>query len=183
LISLWTSAPFLHNNSLGKFTGDPSVAGRMSAFDDAVDKLLWPEHRLGKASIWRTSRECSLQIQASALPDAARVLLKPHLDDDGYFRLGPIPEGTPVNLLANLNPGADPAELIKLCVKIKATLLRVKLERLDPAATKALMTREIAPALFAASKCPDLVEDRGHLFGTQLPDDDKRSLIEYLKTL
>ena len=25
LISLWSSAPFLHNNALGKFTGDPSV--------------------------------------------------------------------------------------------------------------------------------------------------------------
>jgi hypothetical protein len=183
LISLWTSAPFLHNNALGKFTGDPSVAGRMEAFNDAIEKLLWPEKRLGKASIWRTTRECSLQVQASAMPESVRLLLKPHLDPDGYFRLGPIPEGTPVNLLANLNPKADPAELVKLCLKIKATLLRIKVEHLDSAAAKELMKKEIAPALFAASKCPDLIEDRGHLFGTRLPDDDKRALIEYLKTL
>ena len=39
LVSLWSSAPFLHNNVLGKFTGDPSVAGRMEAFNDAVEKL------------------------------------------------------------------------------------------------------------------------------------------------
>jgi hypothetical protein len=155
----------------------------MDAFNDAVEKLLWPERRLGKDSIWRTSRECSLQIQAAALPPVLRTLLKPHLDPDGYFRLGPVPEGTPVNLLANLNPDTDAAELVKLVLKIKAVLVRIKLENLDSAAAKELMRKEIAPALFAASKCPDLIEDRGHLFGTQLPDEDKRSLIEYLKTL
>ncbi|MEO6001575.1 MAG: hypothetical protein ABIZ04_01530 [Opitutus sp.] len=183
LVSLWTSAPFLHNNALGKFTGDPSVAGRMDAFNDAAEKLLWPEKRLGKNSIWRTTRECSLQVQASALPAAVRTMLKPHLDPDGYFRIGPVPEGTPVNLLANLDPDTDAVQLIKLCLTIKATLAKIKLEHLDSAAAKELMKRDIAPLLFAASKCPDLIEDRGHLFGTRLPDDDKRSLIEYLKTL
>jgi hypothetical protein len=183
LVSIWTSAPFLHNNALGKFTGDPSVAGRMDAFNDAAEKLLWPEKRLGKDSIWRTSRECNLQIQVAAMPAALRVLLKPHADPDGYFRLGPVPEGTPVNLLANLDPDTDKAQLVDICLKIKAALGRIKAEKLDSAAAKELMKKEIAPALFAASKCPDLIEDRGHLFGTKLPDDDKRALIEYLKTL
>jgi hypothetical protein len=32
LVSVWSSAPLFHNNALGKFTGDPSVAGRMDAF-------------------------------------------------------------------------------------------------------------------------------------------------------
>ena len=32
------------------------------------------------------------------------------------------------------------------------------------------------------SKCPDFVVNRGHLFGTKLPDADKRALIEFLKT-
>lgn len=40
LISLWSSAPFFHNNSLGKYNADPSVAGRMEAFNDASEKLL-----------------------------------------------------------------------------------------------------------------------------------------------
>ena len=35
----------------------------------------------------------------------------------------------------------------------------------------------------AESLCPDLIEDRGHEFGTRLPDADKRALIEFLKTL
>jgi hypothetical protein len=183
LISLWSSAPFFHNNSLGKFTGDPSVAGRMEAFNDAVQKLLWPEKRLGPDSIWRTTRECSLQLQAAVIPEPLRTLLKPHLDPDGYFRLGPIPEGTPINLIANIDPETDPVKLVELCLKIKKVLLQVKLEHLDPAATKALMRDELAPALIAVSKCPDLVEDHGHTFGASLADDDKNALIEYLKTL
>jgi hypothetical protein len=155
----------------------------MEAFNDAVEKLLWPDLRPDKDSIWRTTRECNLQVQAAALPLALRTLLKPHLDPDGYFRLGPIPEGTPVNLLANIDPDTDPAELVKVCLKIKTTLARIKLEHLDAAASKALWKTEVAPDLFAISKCPDLIEDRGHLFGTNLPDEEKRALIEYLKTL
>ncbi|MBI3853624.1 MAG: hypothetical protein HY298_25545 [Verrucomicrobia bacterium] len=183
LISVWSSAPLLHNNALGKFTGDPSVKGRMAAFNDAIEKLLWPEKRLDKASIWRTSQECNLQIQESVLPEPLRTLLKPHTDADGYFRLGPIPEGTPVNLLANIDPDTDPKELVALCLKIKKAMLKIKLEKLDSAAAKDLLKAEVAPALFKASKCPDLIEDRGHYFGTELPDADKRALIEYLKTL
>jgi hypothetical protein len=46
LISIWATAPFLHNNALGKFNNNPSVKGRLEAFDDAAAKLLWPEKRL-----------------------------------------------------------------------------------------------------------------------------------------
>lgn len=182
LVGLWTSAPFFHNNALGKFTGDPSVAGRMDAFNDAVEKLLWPEKRLGKASIWRTSRECSLQLQLAVIPEPLRTLLKPHADADGYFRLGPIPEGTPINLLGNLNPDADPAELVKLCLEIKRSLAEIKLRNLKGEEAKAVLREHVAPRLWAASKCPDFIEDRGHTFGSDLPDSDKRALIEYLKT-
>ncbi len=183
LIALWTSAPFLHNNALGKYTGDPSVKGRMDAFNDAAEKLLWPEKRLGHDSIWRTTQECNLQIQAAALPTALRALLKPHLDSDGYFRLGPIPAGTPIALLANLDPDTPVKELAQLAIRIKRTLLEVRLRNLDAEATKELMRREVAPLLFAASKSPDFITDRGHTFGSDLPDPDKRALIEYLKTL
>ena len=183
LISLWTSAPFFHNNALGKFTGDPSVAGRMDAFNDAVEKLLWPEKRLGQDSIWRTSRECSLQIQIAVVPEPLRTLLRGQTDSDGYFRLGPIPEGTPINLLANLDPDAGPAELVKLCLAIKRTLAEIRLKKLNPVDSKALMREKVAPLLFAASKCPDLIEDRGHTFGADLADQDKRAVIEFLKTL
>jgi hypothetical protein len=183
LISCWSSAPFLHNNALGKFTGDPSVKGRLDAFNDAVEKLLWPEKRLGTNSIWRTSQECQLQIQLAVIPEPLRTALKPHADSDGYFRIGPIPEGTPINLLANVDPEASLVDLGKLCIGVKTTLARIKLEHLDSAAARELLRKEVAPQLWKVSKCPDFVEDRGHYFGTELPDADKLALIEFLKTL
>src|SRR5262249_14608115 len=45
LISLWATAPFLHNNALGEYTHDPSIQGRLRAFDDGIDKILWKETR------------------------------------------------------------------------------------------------------------------------------------------
>ncbi|MBS0264459.1 MAG: hypothetical protein JSS02_21165, partial [Planctomycetes bacterium] len=183
LISLWSSAPFLHNNALGKFTGDPSVAGRMEAFNDAVEKLLWPEKRLNHDSIWRTTRECQLQIQVAAIPEPLKTLLKPHIDDDGYFRIGSIPEGTPINLLASLGPEMGIDEVAKLVIKLKLALLEIKARGLDAAGAREVLREKVAGELFKASNCPDLVEDRGHYFGTDLPDDDKRALIEFLKTL
>jgi hypothetical protein len=183
LISVWSSAPFLHNNSLGKFTGDPSVRGRMEAFNDAIEKLLWPEKRLGKDSIWRTTQDCTLQIQAAALPAALRALLKPFIDSDGYFRIGMVPAGTPINLLANVDPEIDPKQLADIFLRIKLALAEIKLRRLDAAAAAEVMKSQVAPGLIKISKCPDLVEDRGHYFGTDLADDDKRALIELLKAL
>lgn len=188
LISCWSSAPFLHNNALGKFTGVPSVAGRMEAFDDAVTKLLWPEKRLGTNSIFRTTQEANIQIQASVLPEPLRTLLKPFYDRnvDGqteYLHIGPIPEGTPIGLLANVDGDADPKDLAALCVKVKVALAKIRLQNLNAAAAKELLRSEVAPALWKVSNCRDLVEDRGHEFGSELADADKLALIEFLKTL
>src|SRR5436190_9596110 len=46
LMAVWATAPLLHNNSLGLFNNDPSLKGRLAAFDDAIRKLLWPAKRL-----------------------------------------------------------------------------------------------------------------------------------------
>ena len=48
-------------------------------------------------------------------------------------------------------------------------------------ATQRLMT--LVPDLYELNSCPDFIEDKGHYFGTDLPDADKRALIEYLKTM
>ncbi len=183
LLAVWSSAPFLHNNALGKFTGDPSVAGRLDAFTDAIEKLLWPGRRPDRDSIARTARESTVQFRSAGIPEPLRTLLRPCTGPDGVVRLGPIPAGTPIALIANLDPESDPAALARLCVKLNATFAAIRRQHLDAAGASALLREEVAPALFAASKCPDLVADRGHLFGTELPDDDKRALIEYLKTL
>lgn len=183
LINCWSSAPFFHNNALGKFTGDPSVAGRMEAFDDAVRKLLWPEQRLGTNSIWRTSQRCSLQVQMAVISEPLRSILKTYADPDGYFRIGPIPRGTPINLIANIDPEANPLELGKLCIKIKTSLAKIAEEHLDDEAAAKILHDQVGEELWKVSKCPDFVEDRGHSFGADLSDTDKAALIEFLKTL
>ena len=174
LVSLWSSAPFLHNNALGKFTGDPSVAGRLEAFSDAAEKLLWPSKRLAKASIWRTQNECSLHLRKEFVPKP----LQKFADSDGYLKIGPIPKLTPINLIANLEPNAE--HLLKLA-KVSEALLRIKASGLPPDAATAELVKMV-PELIAANKCPDFVEDEGHYFGTDLADADKHALIEYLKT-
>ena len=125
LVSLWSSAPFFHNNMLGIFTGDPSVEGRMRAFNDAAEKLLWPEKRLGKASIWRTENECALHVSKEFVPK----VLWPLADDEGYLNIGQIPKGTPINLIANLQP--DPREAVALGLKIKRAFLAIKADNLS----------------------------------------------------
>jgi len=174
LVSLWSSAPFLHNNALGNFNGDPSVAGRMAAFNDAVEKLLWPEKRLNKASIWRTQNECSLHLRKEFVPKPLRRFA----DSDGYIKIGLIPKGTPVNLVANLEPDSQHAGAF---FKIAEKLIKIKIGKLSSEAAAAEL-RKLVPELIAANKCPDFIEDKGHYFGTDLPDNDKRALIEYLKT-
>jgi hypothetical protein len=174
LVSVWSSAPLLHNNMLGKFTGDPSVAGRMDAFNDAVEKLLWPEKRLGKDSIWRTQNDCSLHLRKEFVPEPLRRMA----DTDGYITVGMIPQGTPVNLVANLEPNF---QNIDVFLKIAKKLVKIKTA--NPSREEAAAEfNKLVPDLLAANKCPDFVEDKGHYFGTDLPDTDKRALIEYLKT-
>jgi hypothetical protein len=175
LVSVWSSAPFLHNNALGKFTGDPSVAGRMEAFNDAVEKLLWPEKRKGPDSIWRTNQRCYLHIRREYVPWALRF----RCDGDGYLNIGPIPAGIPINLIANLEPSSW--DLLTLVPRIKADLDKVRAQRLDDEAAKKVFAN-LVPDLIKANKCPDFIEDKGHYFGTNLTDTDKGALIEFLKT-
>ena len=161
LISIWASAPFFHNNTLGKHVHAVDVDSRMAAFNDGIEKLLWPEKRAG--IIWRTSEESSLRIPAAQLQSRIlKWLLRDRLADDAYV-LGPIPKGTPVNLLANTD--------LEITSIAKARQLAAVLKKPRPVAE-----------LMALSACPDFIEDRGHYFGVSLPDADKRALIEFVKT-
>jgi hypothetical protein len=259
LISIWTSAPLLHNNSLGLFNNDPSVDGRLASFDDAIRKLLWPDRRLESSSyneataerlkrdhglIWRTTQETYLNIPARIVPAqlsrrvgiVMRILAWfPWLQNIkslwlpsfllvaafvallkasrwktrfwlgyvplvsalligssifflngrlGDLRLGPIPKGTPVNLIANINPDADPEILAKAINVTWSTLSEIESRHLGEEETQKLMREKVAPALLAASKCPDMVMDQGHYYEwfKTMSDEDKESLIELLKT-
>jgi len=180
LIGIWATAPFLHNNALGTYTGDPSVAGRMKAFDDAMTKLLWPEKRLGPASIPRTTTISYIEIPQDYLPKELQPLAQ-----SGVLRIGPIPAGTAIDLIANANldfsNSDNAAKLVQLITKAQGNLLSIDTKHLDAAAAQQLL-RSLVPDLLAISKCPDFVEDRGHYFGSQLSDADKRALMEFIKT-
>jgi hypothetical protein len=218
LISLWSTAPFLLNNSIGRFEPDPSVEARMRSFDDAIEKLLWPEKRdkdpvLGDkvpGIIDRTTdlggqgRPSYLRVARENLPEALQGIAAraerylPWLFGNGGIEIGPIPVGTPVNLLANLDPlseSADPSErlahdkrLLEFVIQTKRDLQALPRAASDVEAKKALAN--LIEPLLKLSKCPDFVVSRGHYFGTGyvkdgepgLSDADKRSLIEYLKT-
>jgi len=186
LVATWAGAPFFHNNALGEFTGDPSVEGRLKAYHDAMNKLLWPDKRLGVKSIYRSTQESWIHIYKNFLPAGLSVALKDMTDAEGNVRIGPIPQGTPIGLLSNIDIDLDLKDtermkkLIGLLIDLRRGLVEIKERNLvgDPAVER---LRELAPDLLAASKCPDFVTDRGHYFGTTLPDEDKRALIEFVK--
>jgi hypothetical protein len=131
----------------------------------------------------------------------------------GDVTLGPIPSGIPVNLLADIkllpegdDPVAHAATLVEILAKLKLDLISLAPDLRADTATDEKLRHEfadLAKPLMKISKCPDFVVNRGHYFGTEafnqqanltedekafgqepeLSDDDKRALIEFLKTL
>ena len=103
------------------------------------------------------------------------------------FDFGPIPKGTPVNLLANTNlelSGVRKAgDLASLLIDSVKVMKDIKSQGLTgDAATKRWLDSDVVKKLYRLNSCPDFIEDRGHYFGTDLPDADKRALVEFLKT-
>jgi hypothetical protein len=83
LTNVWATAPLLHNNAVGLFNGDPSVAGRLAAYQDAMEKLLWPKRRKGLKSIRRTTRATRFRYQEGGKACIAR--------------------NSPIDMVANIN--------------------------------------------------------------------------------
>jgi hypothetical protein len=171
---------------VGSFIPSPAPDARRSTFQSGIEQLLWPEKRekdekLGGSipgRIERTTAVSRLQLPARVVPGEVTGLL----DQTGGFpgfktpqdlEIGPIPAGTPVSLLANLD---------LLSPKALPLLIRMKRE---------LKTEDdfakFAGPLFELSACPDYIVNRGHYFGTgldgepALTDPQKRDLIEFLK--
>ena len=102
----------------------------------------------------------------------------------GDLRIGPIPAGTPVNLLANFNSEADRKTQIESIYRVTSGLAEIRARNLGEEDTQRVMKQKVAPALMKVNKCPDFVMDRGHYFPwfDQMTDGDKNALIELLKT-
>lgn len=229
LISLWSTAPFLLNNSVGHFEASPSVDARMRSFNDAITQMLWPEQRTkdtdqkasfptgvyllggtgangnGPSLVDRTTQRTYLRVATGYLPAPLSGMtttkiehaLLPWLFSDTGIQIGPIPAGTPVNLLANLNLLSDSTnrlervmhntQVLFFLLKLKHDLQSLPANPTDDQVRQVFSNAE--PELIKYSKCPDFVVNRGHYFGTDLlpgepglSDADKKALIEFVKT-
>ena len=148
LANVWATAPFLHNNSVGVYNGDPSVAGRMAAYESGMEMLLWPERRPGRKSIRRTTERSRFRFEDGSSVCVAR--------------------NTPIDLMTNVH------------VAPRKSVGRNKV--LDTVLC-GITGSGLANGLFLwMDNAPDFVQDRGHTFGAELGDADKRALIEYGKT-
>ncbi len=231
LVSLWSTAPYLLNNTVGEldpryknaeYSPAPGVEERMRAFNDGIEKMLWPEKRdkdpvLGDrlrapsdgalalpSRIDRTTATSYIRVPMGYVPDDLRAIAGfgrnwfPFLfGEEGEVEIGPIPKGTPVNLIANLrllsesrsltDRGEHTARVLALLRRVKRALKDLPKPATDDQARAAF--RPLVDQFLALSTCPDFIVNRGHYFGTRyqsrepaLSDDDKRALIEFLKT-
>ena len=99
----------------------------------------------------------------------------------GALNLGPIPRGTPVNLIMNMDP--DGPGLFKGLIGLTRGIIKVRVNHSTGDKAYQDFISEAGTPLMHASKCPDFVLDRGHYFGEGLSDEEKNALIAFLKTL
>ena len=188
LVSLWSTAPFLQNNTVGPFEWSPSVEARMRSFDASIEQMLWPEKREkdplfasqsgpGVGIIDRVTVDSYLEIPGTYLSPPLRPLVRlarrifPFIGGEGAsVRVGPFPKGMPIGLITNIDLMGDELpedqqdehrrKLIRL---VKRALSDLKG---NPDFGGALTG--LADEMFAVSKCKDLVVNKGHYFGTEL---------------
>jgi hypothetical protein len=210
LVSLWSTAPFLQNNTVGPFEEDPSVAARMRVFEASIGQMLWPERRNKDQKLFanqsgptvgeidRITVDSYVAVPKAYLPPLLRPALGiarrifPFLGgDDDALQIGPFPKDMPIGLITNIDMLGDdlpPAEREAHQDKVRQLARRALGElKGNPNFGEALYS--LAEDMFAVSKCKDLVVNKGHYFGTDyfpeepgLNDSDKRALIEFLKT-
>ena len=210
LISLWSTAPFLQNNSVGPFDPSPSVEARLQVFQASIEQMLWPERRktdelftrlnitgAGVGWIQRTTAESYVKVPDGYVPDQLRGLLGvgrrlfPFMFRNGEVEIGPIPKDTPVSLVTSIDvlgsdlPEPERKEHVK---KLLALLAQVKRELRRK--NDIFASQDVMRAMLAVSKCPDYVINKGHYFGTNLmPDEagltdaEKVDLIGFLKRM
>lgn len=213
LISVWSTAPLLLNNTLGPFHWTGSLEDRLASFDGSIGQLLWPQRRDGDFEVVtasgkthpgvidRTTRSSSLAVAPGFVPPELdrltgffdrflpNSLFAKVRGGDGGIDIGPVPAGTPINLLSNIDLEKQ-KEVLRLGLAIIGDLKKLPRDATDEQAREQFAP--LVPRLLALSKCPDFVVNRGHYFGTEylpasegeppLSDADKQALIALLKT-
>ena len=209
LVSLWSTAPFLQNNTVGHFEWSPAVDARMRSFQDSVEQMLWPEKRdkdalfanengPGVGVIDRITVDSYLDVSEGYVPDYLRPFVNvgrrlfPFITGNSYsVKIGPFPKGMPVGLITNMDLLGSELSAAEREVHRKNILTLLKRAKAELKSHKDLPTLlgDLVDDMLAVSKCKDFVVNKGHYFGTSyfaeepgLSDDDKRALIAYLKT-
>lgn len=210
LVSVWSTAPFLQNNTVGPFEWRPSVDARMRSFEQSIEQMLWPERREkdtllfanesgpGIGVIDRITVDSYLEVPEAYISAPLRPLIRlarrlfPFIGGEGgSVRVGPFPKGMPIGLITNIDllgddlpPDQRDEHRRKLIRLVKRAIRELKS---NPDFGNALTS--LADEMFEVSKCKDLVVNKGHYFGTAyfaeepgLSDNDKRALIGFLKT-
>jgi hypothetical protein len=209
LVSAWSTAPFLQNNTVGPFKYRPSVESRMESFQESIEQMLWPERRKkdelfakddgpGVGIIDRFTVDSYVEVPENYLPPPVRSLvgigrrLFPFVGGYGNsLKIGPFPKGFPVGLVTNMDfLGSDLPESQQKAHKERVTALlkhaksAVKRHKDLPS-----ILNELTDDMLAICKCKDFVVNKGHYFGTSyfteepgLSDSDKNALIAFIKT-
>jgi hypothetical protein len=156
--------------------------------------------------IYRTTAPSCLIVPAGFMPDSIRRLAGPlhwlagwAIAADGALHIGPFPKDFPISALANtrLLPDNDDPDtfghyrrliesgpgLLHTFAKLGGQCSAQELANPAVDAHAQTVTREsgLIDSLVGLSKCPDYVVNRGHMFGSGLPETDKSALIAYLK--
>jgi hypothetical protein len=200
------------------------VESRLDSFNDSIEQMLWPEKRSpsnieyvtasGKTLpgwVEKTTETSYLTVDKSYLPDFVQfgvklvsqlppfldlLHLQNFIDKDGGVSIGPIPKGTPVALLGNIDLDyrdnwfeqfQHKQKLKKVFAQLLFDLKALPKDASDEDARKVF--GNLIDDLVAVNKCPDFIANRGHYFGTDyfkeepgLSDNDKKALIAFLKT-
>jgi len=209
LVSVWSTAPFLQNNTVGPFEWSPSVEARMRSFKASIEQMLWPERRdkdplfanekgPGVGVIDRITVDSYIEVPEGYIPEYLRGLvgvarmLFPVIGGSGYsVKIGPFPRGMPIGLITNMDmSGAElpAAERTELRRKMLALMKHLK-DGVKADKDFGAVLGRLVDEMLDVSKCKDLVVNKGHYFGTDyfaeepgLNDNDKLALIAFLKT-
>src|SRR6185295_17371565 len=192
LVSAWSTAPFLQNNTVGPFESQPfdtdvSVQTRMKVFQESIEQMLWPERRTkdplfanetgpGIGVIDRMTVDSYLDVSEGYIPEFLRPLvgvgrrLFPFLiGGDGYsVKIGPFPKGMPIGLLTNIDIlGSELSQEEQRQHKERLLNLFKRAKReLKSGADIGTALGGLVDDMLAVSKCKDLVVNKGHYFGT-----------------
>jgi hypothetical protein len=91
-----------------------------------------------------------------------------------------VPKGTPINLLMNVHPKDVKSVLLAYISGVLDARPNSdfnQLHTINHAKGQTAMLKR----LLDVSTCPDFIEDKGHYYGHDLSDEEKRALIEYIK--